>query len=231
MDNVKPHIRWHSNLESYFKEIGEKSNAYSYLHKKSEAYFSKRTTFIDLPVIVLSTVAGTLSIGSNSIFGSAEASAGMWIGCLSIGVSVMNTIGTYFNWNKRAENHRICSIQYSKLYRFISVELNLPIEERMSANDMLKVIRENYERLAEISPLIPTPIINAFKIKFKDADISKPEETNGLDPIDIYRPPTKFKQRLMEAIEREESVHASVVDEENQDENQIVPTETDEDVV
>jgi hypothetical protein len=186
MDIDKNNIKWSEQLENYFKEIGEKCQCYYVLHKKSEQLFSKRTTLIDLPVIVLSTVAGTLSIGNSSIFGYSSKS-NIYIGCLSLFVGVLNTISTYFSWSKRCENHRIVSIQYSKLYRFISVELKLPIEERMKPNDMLKIIRETYERLQELSPLIPINIINDFKIKYKNHNIFKPEETNGLHNIEIYK--------------------------------------------
>jgi len=36
----------------------------------------------------------------------------------------------------------------------------------MSAKDMLKVVRDEAQRLAEISPQIPDPIIEEFKKKF-----------------------------------------------------------------
>ncbi len=203
MDINKQNIKWSENLENYLKEIGEKCQCYYVLHKKSEAQFSKRTTMIDLPVIVLSTIAGTLSIGTTSIFGN-DTNSGLYIGCLSLLVGVMNTVSTYFNWSKRTENHRIVSIQYSKLYRFISVELKLPVNERMSPNDMLKVVRENYERLQELSPLIPINIINDFKNKYKNTFISKPEETNGIHTIEIYREVVSDVE--LEEIKKEEEI-------------------------
>ena len=52
---------------------------------------------------------------------------------------------------------------------------------------MLKIIREQLERLNEISPQIPDVIIAQFNEKFHDQkDVSKPEITNGLDPIQVY---------------------------------------------
>ena len=52
---------------------------------------------------------------------------------------------------------------------------------------MLKIIREQLERLAETSPQIPEPIIALFNEKFHDQkNVSKPEITNGLDPIHVY---------------------------------------------
>ena len=159
-------IRYTKALEGYLKDLGEKSYCYSYLHKKAEALYSKKATKIDLPVIILSTLSGTLSIGNSAIFGVYEKEANMGIGVLSIFVSILNTIGTYFCFSKRAENHRLNHIQYGKLHRFLEIELKLCRKERMNPNDLLKVVREQYERLDEISPLIPQKILNRFQNKY-----------------------------------------------------------------
>jgi hypothetical protein len=104
-------------------------------------------------------------------------------------VGILNTMGTYFGWSKRSEGHRISAIHYAKLYRFISVEMALPRDERMSPHDLLKYVKDQYDRLAEISPLVPTTIISRFQRRFKKyTDISKPEEANGLEKITVYKP-------------------------------------------
>lgn len=187
-------IKWSSVLEGFFKDMGEKAFCYGYLHKKCEAKYSNKRNFIDLPVIVLSTVAGTLSIGNSSIFGEEnEKIANMGIGVLSLFVSVLNTVGTYFSFAKRAEAHRQSSIQYQKLYRFLDIELSLPRKERMRPTDMLKTCRDNYERLSEVSPLIPYDILKSFKRRFRKYDVAKPSEANGLEKIDIYKSKSKSK--------------------------------------
>lgn len=184
---VSKNIKWSKRLENHFKDIGEKSYCYSYLHKKAEAKYAYYRNFIDLPVIVLSTVAGTLSIGKDSIFGKEnEQEASLGVGMLSLVVGVMNTIGTYFQFAKRAEAHRLSHIEFSKLFRFISIELSLPRDERMRPSDLLKVVRDNYERLQEVAPLIPEKITNNFKKMFKHYKVSKPSEANGLEEIDIF---------------------------------------------
>jgi hypothetical protein len=63
----------------------------------------------------------------------------------------------------------------------------LPRDERMTPADLLKYCKEQYDRLSEISPLIPPRIIADFKTKFKDLkDVSFPEEANGLHPIIVF---------------------------------------------
>ena len=188
--DIGKNINWSNDLERYLADMGERAYCYSYLNKKAEERYSRLRTFIDLPVIIGSTISGVLSVGSSGLFQNNEQLASMSIGALSLFVGVINTVGTYFAWAKRAENHRISSITYGKLYRFISIELGLPRSERMGAGDLLKVCRENYERLQEIAPLIPDDIVRGFKKRFnveRYAEISKPSECNGLEPVTIFK--------------------------------------------
>ena len=181
-------IHWNERLEKYFAETGEKAHCYSWLHKKAEEMFSRRSIFIDLPVIILGVFNGATSIGSDSLF-KGSPYAPICIGVIALLTSILTTIGTYFSWARRAESHKMMSIQYAKLFRFLSVEMSLPRVERMSPYDLLKYVKDQYDRLAEISPLIPPKIILEFNTKFSKPEykeISKPEITNGLNHIEIF---------------------------------------------
>jgi hypothetical protein len=174
-------------LEEYFSTTGEKAHCLSWIHKQAETLYSSRRTWIDLPVIVGSGVIAFLNAASSSLFDDPKISS-VALGVGSLIVGIMNTMGSYFGWSRRAEGHRISAIHYSKLYRFITVELSLPREERMKPQDFLKYVKDQYDRLQEISPIIPTIIINDFQKKFaKETEISKPEEANGLEKITVYR--------------------------------------------
>ena len=184
---LSTNITWTNRLEEYFASTGEKAIGLAWVHKRAEAIYSTRKTYIDLPVIIGSGVIAFLNAGSSSLFSDPKiSSVALGIGSLTMGI--LNSVGTYFGWAKRSEGHRISAIHYSKLYRFITVELSLPRTERMSPHDFLKYVKDQYDRLAEISPMVPEIVIHEFQRKFKnDKDISKPEEANGLHKIDIYR--------------------------------------------
>lgn len=180
-------IHWTVRLEEYFASTGEKAHCLSWVHKQSEALYSSRRNWIDLPVIVGSGVIAFLNAGSSSMFEDPKLSS-IALGIGSLCVGVLNTLGSYFGWAKRAEGHRISAIHYSKLYRFITVELSLPREERMNPHDFLKYVKDQYDRLQEISPMVPPKVVHEFQKKFKnETEISKPEEANGLEKITIYR--------------------------------------------
>lgn len=204
MDNMGQ-VSWNSQLERVISDEGERSLCFTWLHSKSEKLYSNYSTYITLPVIILSTLAGAGSIGSSSLFGGSTV-ANIMIGGISLSVATLNTVASYFSWAKRSEAHKIAATSYAKIYRFILIELALPRSERIAAKDMLKIVREQCDRLSETSPQIPDTVIRMFKQFFGDStpDVKKPEITNGLDPIYVHPPDVEspmFKLQTQKHIE------------------------------
>jgi hypothetical protein len=190
-DTLSKDIKWNSRLEEYFAHTGEKANCYAWLHKKSEEMYSFRTVFIDLPVIILGTLNGAVSVGSESLFKGSEY-ASVAIGAVALITAILSTIGSYFSWSRRAEGHRISALNYAKLFRFLSIEMALPRHERMTPADLLKYVKTEYDRLSEISPLLPPSVVSLFRQRFSKPEynsIAKPEDTNGLHAVTIYHDP------------------------------------------
>lgn len=187
-------IHWSVQLEKLIAREAEKCRGLAWIHQRAEANQNYRNNMIQIPGIVLSTVAGTASVGSTSLFGSNVSYAVIAIGGVSIFVGILNTLGSYFSFAKRAEAHRIAYTQYSKLFSQISIELALPRNERMSPPQLLKTLRDSMERLSETTPSPPTEIINQFNKEFHDIeDIAMPSETNGLEKVNIYSPKEEFE--------------------------------------
>ena len=184
MDNSHE-VSWNARLEKLLAEEGEKALSLYWLHIRSEERYARLNHFIALPVVFLSAINGGTSIGSATLFGDA-AWAPMLVGFLSIGVGLLNSIGSYFAWLRRAEGHKIAALSYQKLHRFLAIELSLPRKERMTARDLLKVVRDTAERLAEISPPISPSVISNYHERFDDHAAAKPEVANGLHVIDVF---------------------------------------------
>jgi hypothetical protein len=185
-------IHWSTPLELLVASEGEKCRGLAWINQKAEVYYSHRANAIAIPVIVLSTLAGTASVGSTSLFGNETQISSIVIGLVSIGVGILNTISSYFAWSRKAESHRIAYLQYSKLFSIIRVEMSLPRSERQEAETLLKQIRDGMERLAETTPSPPPTILEEFNKHFKDEDktISRPIETNGLQKVLIWKQPS-----------------------------------------
>lgn len=185
MADESKEITYNSALERLIAEEAERCAGLAWLHGKAEGYFGIRNNWITLPTIVLSTLVGFLSGSSSSIF-TEPTMASIGIGSVSLFTGVISTIGNYFNFAKRTEAHRIASIQYSKLSRFLSIELTLPKIERIAAKDVLKITKDSIERLMETSPAVPDTIIASYKYHFRDyTDVAHPDITNGLRKVYI----------------------------------------------
>lgn len=181
-----PTIQWSSQLEKVVADEGEKCLSYGWLHDKSAKKYNRLDVFINIPVIVLSTITGSASIGSQSLF-SGSSIAPVIIGLVSLFVGVLNTLGSYFVWAKRSENHRLSSIAYNKHHNFIRIELSLPRPQRLRPEEMLKIIKEGLDRLNETAPEIPNDVIKQYKLLFGQlTEISKPSICNGLHQIEVY---------------------------------------------
>lgn len=191
MDDDEVMVNWSSQLEDILAREGERCRGLAWLHTRAESLTSKYNAWIQVPVIVLSTLCGTASVGSSTLFDGDTKSSSIAIGLVSIGVGILNTLGGFFAFAKRSEAHRIAQLSYNKLASKISIELSLPRDERMDAESLLVHVRETMERLAETTPNCPENIINQFNHKFKDSkEIALPIEVNGIHPIKIYKAET-----------------------------------------
>ncbi len=176
-------IVYTDEIEALIKSLGEKALALSWLHTRSEKRYSYMNNFLAIPAIVLSTITGAGSIGFGAI-----SDVSYIMGGISIVVSIISTLNSYFAFAKRGEAHRITSVSYNKLYLQISIELSLPRKKRLNVKEFMKSVSEQIVRLNEIQPPIPDNVIKDFKITFKDyygTNISIPECCNGLVDIKI----------------------------------------------
>jgi hypothetical protein len=193
-------ISWNNTLEDMIAQEGEKCSGLAWLYGESERFYEQHNNWIALPVIILSTVTGFISGSSQLLFPNPTA-ASVGVGLASLATGVLSTVGSYFAWAKKTEGCRISALQYSKLQKFIAIEMSLPKNERIQAKDMLKMIRETAERLMETSPAIPIVILERYKEKFsEDIEIAHPEITNGIHKLTVNRvelqEPPKIKVRI-----------------------------------
>jgi hypothetical protein len=196
---INKEITWSSRLEQYFTDIAEKCQAFAWLHRKSEGLFSHRTIFLDMPTIIIGAINGFVSVGSKQIFKEDEY-ASVYIGMVALFVSLLNTIQSYFGWSRRAESHKISSNSYGKLFRFVSLEMSLPRDERLGPSELLKYVKQEFDRLAEISPQIPPRIVDEFNKKFSDVkDFTRPEEINGIHAVEAYEKNSNTQEFFLRA--------------------------------
>jgi hypothetical protein len=202
----KEDLQYNSHLEELVASEAEKSQCLRWLHDQSEKRYAHFNTLIQFPIIVISALAGTASIGQESLFGKSD-SAPIVIGLMSLSVTILNVISNFFGWAKRSEGHRISSINYGKLHRWVSIELALPREQRIPAKHFLKEIREQIDRLNETSPAVPQVVIDRFRTSMKHltAAVSVPEICNDIRHVEVYRGSNR-EEPPPEPVEKETAV-------------------------
>jgi len=175
-------IDYDTDIEVLLKANAEECESLSLLHRLSYEKFNNLSNIINVPVIVLSSAIGFatgIEIGYDKI--------NIVLGVASIFVGIIKSIDSYFGLPKRAEGHRICSLQYAQFNKRLAVELALKREQRQNPKDMLNLIKTDMKNLADIAPLIDEDIIIKFKSKYADEGghyaTHTANITNGLTPI------------------------------------------------
>lgn len=195
---------WLKEQERLMAEWSDIASCYRWLHDKSEKIFHKKTLWINLPVIVLSTLGGTANFGIQSLFENNEMAkkyASFAIGGVSLLAGLLTTIGNYLRYAQLEESHRVASITWGKFQRLIAVELALNPNDRMDALDFLKICRTELDRLIEQSPPIPPEPIKLFEKSFGTIrDLKKPDICGALEHTIVFESSeTRLKQMAVEA--------------------------------
>jgi len=182
-------IDYNSDLEYLLKIHAEECESFSILHRYSFEKYSERSNYINIPVIILSSAIGFatgIDIGYDKM--------NIILGVSSIFVGIIKSIDTYFQLGKRSESHRICSLQFQQINKKIMIELSLKRDQRISAKDMLQIIKTDIKNLQDIAPLIDEEIIEMFKKNYGIMDPSSnkikfsahtPNLCNGLSQVTI----------------------------------------------
>ena len=177
---------WKGEHETILVEWADKAMCYRWLHGKSHQEYSKTNAWYTIPVIIMSTLTGTANFAQDRFPEDIKPLAQMSIGAVNIFAGILTTIAQFLKVGELNEAHRVSSISWDKFYRNIKVELAKSRDERMHVGHMLKMSKEEYDRLMETSPSINQNVIKQFNIKFPV--IKPPKDEEPKIKIDIKRP-------------------------------------------
>lgn len=180
---------WSKEQERLMAEWSDIATCYRWLHDQSEKIFHSKTLWINLPVIILSTVGGTANFGVQSLFESEDSKkyASFLIGSVSLLAGLLTTVGNYLRYAQLEESNRVASIAWGKFQRLIAIELALNPNDRMDSIDFLKICRSDLDRLIEQSPPIPKEAIELFEMRFGTIkELKKPDICGALEHTHIF---------------------------------------------
>jgi hypothetical protein len=200
----KFHNGWTNEQEDLMEKWADMAACYRWLHDKCEKHYSKSNMFITVPVIILSTLTGTASVGLNGLVGDdpeVQKYAQVGIGAVSLLAGILTTLGNFFRYAQLSESNRVAGISWGKFQRQIAVELSLHPNDRLDSMDFIKICRAELDRLIEQSPAIPDEIIQAFLLEFKDLpSLKRPDICKGIEHTEAFKDSaTRTKQLAAEA--------------------------------
>tara|TARA_Y100000389_G_scaffold205050_1_gene262441 strand:- start:845 stop:1651 length:807 start_codon:yes stop_codon:yes gene_type:complete len=145
---------WHESNELFFKSLGDEAQLQALCHMKSHEEFSVRSMKYQLPIIILSVMCGSGNFVSTS-FPDNQATIILGVGVLSIFTSIISSVAQYLKLAEKSEAHRIAFVSWEKYYNNIRFQLSKRREEREELVNYMSSITNEYQRLQEISPLLP----------------------------------------------------------------------------
>jgi hypothetical protein len=196
LTNSKFNVEWTLEHEQILVEWADKAMCYRWLHSRSNAMYSSLNAWYTIPVIVISTLTGTANFAQERVPLQYQSMFVMIVGGFNILAGIITTIQQFLKITQLNEAHRVSSIAWDKFYRNIKIELAKHPDERMNVTQMIKICKEEFDRLMETSPNIPDNIILNFKTEFKYIDknnempkIIKPEICDSLISTELSRNP------------------------------------------
>lgn len=175
-----PVVEWTHHHEKILIEWTDKATCYKWLHEKAQREFAKKSRWFTIPVIVMSTLTGTANFAQDRIPTEYLSMATMVIGGINLIAGVITTIQQFLKINELNESHRVSAISWGKFQRNLHVELSKAPSERTQATHLIKVAKEEYDRLIETSNPIPSHIIRQFRQIFSGGDMEYDASNNAL---------------------------------------------------
>ncbi len=200
----KSKIEWTLEHEKILIEWADKAMCYRWLHSKANSMYSNLNAWYTIPVIIISTLTGTANFAQERVPLVYQSFFVMIVGAFNITAGIITTIQQFLKITQLNEAHRVSSIAWDKFYRNIKIELAKHPIERIDVKQMIKMSKEEFDRLMETSPNIPEKILEQFKENFnKEAifeKIVKPEVCDILIPTNDYRNPWFNEENRAKAI-------------------------------
>lgn len=187
VDTFFTHLEWNDATERLLVEWSEIASCYVWIYDKGYRKYSSLNYKYSIPIIVLSTVTGTLSMSLNTILPSDYITTGqVALGSVNIFTGIITTLQNFFKYAQHSESHLNASTEWAKFERNLKIELSIERHNRKSAPDFIRIARHDYEKLLNNNPIIPMDIIEDFRKTVSDLKIAKPILIKSLETTKVY---------------------------------------------
>ena len=179
---------WKEEEEELLKQWAEKAKCYQWLHNRSRDIYQRKNALYTIPVIIISTITGTTNFAQDRFSDETREYVVIIIGTLSIIAGIITTIYQFLKISEINEGHRVALLSWGKFSRNVEAELTRHPLDRTEPSELIKMCKEEFNRLVEISPFISKNVLSEFNKKFKDSKfITKPEIGNTINEMNIFQ--------------------------------------------
>jgi hypothetical protein len=163
---------WNNHLEDLMKSWGEKAAGNREMHDKSAGIWKSFSNRLYLPIILLTTLGGVTSFGTVN---SDDYQYWMYgTGAINLLAALLSGIHKYYSPDERVQNHKNSARAFGSFYRYMTLELGMPREDRSSSEELSKWARNEYDNMLKDSPSLSGSVVGDYKNKHKD-DKNKPD--------------------------------------------------------
>ena len=182
---------WCDKQEKLLKSWAERAAGYRWLHNHARLHYKRQNDYLSYPSIVIASITGVggfavLNPSGNEDLDPSTRNKIMivqyFFAFLNVLAGILTSIDKFSDSGRLAEMHSAMCVQYSKFYRNIDMELSLDEGDRTCVLEFVKKCREEYDRLLDEAPDIPSISIQAFNLEFPERE-NKPDVCNGLSII------------------------------------------------
>ena len=189
-DTIPEQHHWCPKQENLLIRWAEKAAGYRWLHNHARMFYKKQNDWLSYPCIVISSITGVggfavLSPNDQNMTSDQKQKIVIFqyfFAFLNVIAGILTSISKFNNSSRMMEAHSVMSVQYSKFYRNIDMELSLETKYREDVLDFVNKVRLEYDRLLDDAPDIPSHTIEAFNETFPGKE-NKPDVCNGLSII------------------------------------------------
>jgi hypothetical protein len=181
-------VEWNQDDDVILKEWVDKSACFKWLHEKSYKVYKKQYFKLMIPVIIISTLTGAANFALQRIPSQEyQGYASLVVGGFNIVAAIISTVAQFLKTAELKEGHNIAARSWDKFNRTIKIELQKNPSQRSNKNDVFNSAMTEYDRLVELSPDIPTSVLNEFKSVYRNTiDLIKPEIAGYIISSKIY---------------------------------------------
>lgn len=200
-------LEWDDRVEKLLSGWADIAACYTWLFDKSYRKNSRIHFSFSLPIIIFSTVTGTLIMSLNSLLPAESVKTGQTVlGAVNIFTGILSTLQNYLNPGKKSETNLQASKGWSKFERNIKIQLALARKNRKNVSEFLRECRKEYENLLDNCPVIDSGTISLFRKSFQGVDIIRPEILDKIEKtvVDKEEVDSQILRKPLEEIREEQ---------------------------